>query len=55
MIEAVSNPIADNFSIGNTKVSIATDYCFNKTQRDVDDILCRIGTNALQSFIAASR
>lgn len=52
MGEAVASNIAKEFNIGNTKIKIATDYCNNKTQDDIEIILMRIAKSALQSFNA---
>lgn len=53
MGNTVAGNIAKDFYIGNTRVRIATDFCCNTTADEVDMILRRIGTKALQSFAAA--
>lgn len=52
MGETTASNIAKEFKIGNTKVKIATDYCSNKTQEDIEMILMRIAKLALQSLNA---
>lgn len=50
MENTVASNIAKDFYIGNTRVRIATDFCSTTTTDEVDMILRRIGTKALQSF-----
>jgi hypothetical protein len=50
MVEA---NIVKDFSIGNTRIKIADDYC-KKTARDVEQILQRIAQQAQRQFCAAA-
>lgn len=47
--------IATEFTIGNTKVKIATDYCDTKTAADTERTLAAIVICAKEHFRAAER
>ena len=51
---AVGNVVKE-FSIGNTKVKICDDYCRNKSQAEIEEILRRIAKNALGQLNAINK
>ena len=53
MVEVATDNIAKDFKIGNTRVKIATDFCKNMSQDDVEKILERIAIKAKHSLVAA--
>lgn len=40
--------VVEEFTIGNTRIKICDDYCRNKTPEDIDRILKRIASKALE-------
>ena len=55
MAEFAEEKIAKDFKIGNTRVRIATDFCYTKTPEEVQKILERIAGTAKQHFIATMK
>lgn len=51
MVEA---NIVQDFRRGNTRIMIADNYCFDKTQEDIDAILARIAQNVQRHINAAA-
>lgn len=45
--------VVRDFTIGNTRIKIADNYC-KKTTREVDQLLKRIATQAQRQFSAAA-
>ena len=55
MTEAGDGPnIVMDFTVGNTRIKIADDYCRDKTPEDVKQILREIARTALEHFRAAA-
>ena len=46
--------IVRDFTIGNTRIKIADDYCRDKTQEDVKQILRKIARTAQEHIRAAA-
>lgn len=46
--------IVQDFFIGHTRIKIADNYCCNKTQRDIDEILTRIAQKVQKHINAAA-
>lgn len=53
-IERKENNVVEEFKLGNTRVKICDDYCYNCLDDDIEDILARIAYRALEHFTAAS-
>ena len=51
MVEA---NIVRDFYIGHTRIKIADNYCCDKTQQDIDEILTRIAQKAQKHINAAA-
>ncbi len=47
--------VVREFNIGQTKVRICDDYCRNKTETEINEILRRIAKNALGPLTNAPR
>lgn len=48
----MSDNIAEDYMLGNTRVRIATDYCKDKTPEEVQEILDRIAQRAQPILVA---
>ena len=48
----ISDNIAEDYMLGNTRVRIATDYCKDKTPEEVQEILDRIAQKAQPILVA---
>lgn len=48
----ISDNIAEDYMIGNTRVRIATDYCKDKTPEEVQEILDRMAQRAQPILVA---
>lgn len=46
--------VVRNFSLGNTRVKICDDYCRERSPCEIDIILKRIASRALEQFTAAT-
>ena len=42
MIKDSANNVAREFNIGKTKIKICTDYCNNKSQKEINELLNNI-------------
>ena len=47
--------VAMEFKIGNTEIEIHTDYCQNRTDEEVQQILRRVAADAQQALSAKYR
>ena len=49
-----ANHVVEEFKIGNTRIKICDDYCYNRLDTDVEAILAKIARRAQEHFTAAA-
>ncbi|NLM63643.1 MAG: hypothetical protein GX190_04965 [Mollicutes bacterium] len=54
-IKRKENNIVEEFKLGNTKIKICDDYCYNCVSSEVKDILIQMARRALEHFMASSQ
>ena len=52
--ERKKNNVVEEFKIGNTRIKICDDYCYNRLDTDVEAILAKIARRAQEHFTAAA-
>jgi len=48
------NHAVKDFMLGNTRIKICDDYCYNRSDTEIDEILARIARKAQEHFTAAA-
>lgn len=54
-IKRKENNEVEEFKLGNTRIKICDDYCYNRLDTDVEGILARIAHRALEHFTTAQQ
>ncbi|WP_058486374.1 hypothetical protein [Defluviitalea phaphyphila] len=52
--ERKKNNVVEEFKIGNTRIKICDDYCYNRSDKDIEDILASIARKAQEHFSVAA-
>jgi len=48
------NHVVEEFMIGKTRIKICDDYCYNRSDTEIEEILSRIARKAQEHFTAAA-
>ena len=51
--ERKKNNVVEEFKIGNTRIKICDDYCYNRSDKDIEEILARIARKSQEHFTVA--
>lgn len=54
-IKRKENNVVEEFKLGNTRIKICDDFCYNRLDTDVEAILARIAHRAQEHFTAAQQ
>lgn len=49
-----ANHVVEEFMVGNTYIKICDDYCYSRSNKDIEAILNRIARKAQEHFTAAA-
>ncbi len=52
--ERKKNNVVEEFKIGNTRIKICDDYCYNRSDKDIEEILARIARKSQEYFAVAA-
>lgn len=52
--ERKKNNVVEEFKIGNTRIKICDDYCYNRLDKDIEEILARIARKSQEYFAVAA-